>query len=69
MSRHGGPFKTYNRELSWRVEWELITAELLKYRPGSEAVIAEKLAIANEKQQELKILYQDGRVKNASVDS
>ena len=68
MSRHGGPFKTYNRELSWRIEWELITAKLLKSCPDSEAVIAEKLAIANEKQQELKILYQDGRVKNASVD-
>ena len=68
MSRHGGPFKTYNRELSWRIEWELTTAELLKSCPGSEAVIAKKLAIANEKQQELKILYQDGRVKNASVD-
>lgn len=68
MSRHGGPFKTYNRELSWRIEWELTTAELLKSCPGSEAVIAKKLAIANEKQQELKILYQNGRVKNASVD-
>ena len=68
MSRHGGPFKTYNRELSWRIEWELTTAELLKSCPGSEAVIAKKLEIANEKQQELKILYQDGRVKNASVD-
>lgn len=68
MSRHGGPFKTYNRELSWRIEWELTTAELLKSCPGSESVIAKKLAIANEKQQELKILYQNGRVKNASVD-
>lgn len=68
MSRHGGPFKTYNRELSWCIEWELTTAELLKSCPGSEAVIAKKLAIANEKQQELKVLYQDGRVKNASVD-
>lgn len=68
MSRHGGPFKTYNRELSWCIEWELTTAELLKSCPCSEAVIAKKLAIANEKQQELKVLYQDGRVKNASVD-